>query len=332
MNATKNDTVQHRTHHIGVVTDWSDSTGPAERHMTRMIDVFEEHRSLLFGIAYRMLGRVADAEDMVQETFLRWRDQDAAEITSVKAWLIATITRLSIDQLRSARRQREEYVGVWLPEPLITAGDEPSPANVAEVSDSLGLAFLHLLEELEPVERAVFILREAFDYDYAQIAGIVEKSEANCRQLFSRAKAHLAQHDAPDATPTARAEEIVQRFLSACATGDLQSFLSVLTDDVVLFTDGGGKMKSARRPIRSADHVSRFFIGLRERAFAGSEIRFVRVNGEVGLVARRTSGRVDVTAFTFSGDRINAIYVVSNPEKLRNLVQAGCERLEELGG
>jgi RNA polymerase sigma-70 factor, ECF subfamily len=294
-----------------------------------MSEVFNKHRSLLFGIAYRMLGRVADAEDMVQETFLRWQKQDTAGVKSAKAWLIATITRLSIDQLRSARRQREEYVGVWLPEPLVEADGTASPANKAAVADSLGLAFMHLLEDLSPLERAVFILREAFDYDYAEIARIVEKSEANCRQLFSRAKSHLAQREVVEEPTDAKAEQIVQQFLAACATGDLQSFLAVLTDDVVLYSDGGGKMKAARRPIRSADHVARFFIGLRERAFLGTQIQFVRVNGEIGLVARRMSGRVDVSAFAFSGGRIKAIYIVSNPDKLRGLIEAGQARLQD---
>ncbi|MGC4071217.1 MAG: sigma-70 family RNA polymerase sigma factor [Nibricoccus sp.] len=161
-----------------------------------MTAIFEEHRSLLFGIAYRMLGSRADAEDMVQEAFIRWQKQDAAAIESAKAWLISTVTRLSIDQLRSARRQREEYVGVWLPEPIVGADEHvASPVKMAALSDSLGLAFMHLMEDLAPIERAVFMLREAFDYDYSEIAKIVEKSEANCRQLFSRAKSHLAQRE-----------------------------------------------------------------------------------------------------------------------------------------
>jgi RNA polymerase sigma-70 factor (ECF subfamily) len=297
-----------------------------------MIDAFNSHRSLLFGIAYRMLGHVADAEDMVQETFVRWRRQDATEIKSAKAWLIATITRLSIDQLRSARRQREEYVGVWLPEPLVDSSDTPSPVSTAELADSLSLAFLHLLEQLAPVERAVFILREVFDYNYVEIARIVEKSEANCRQMFSRAKNQLGQREARTETSDAKAEEIVQRFLSACATGDLKSFLAVLTDDVVLYTDGGAKMRAARRPIQGANRVSRFFIGLRERALVGYETQFVRVNGETGIVATRASGRVDVSAFTFSDNRIKGIYVVSNPDKLRRLLKAGLARLGRTEG
>ncbi|HYP15817.1 MAG TPA: RNA polymerase sigma factor SigJ, partial [Opitutus sp.] len=215
-----------------------------------MSDVFQDHRPLLFSIAYRMLGSVADAEDMVQETFLRWRTQDAATIDSPKAWLISTITRLSIDQLRSARRQRESYVGVWLPEPLVGADDSArSPDKLAALADSLGLAFMHLMEDLAPVERAVFMLREAFDYDYAEIAKIVEKSEANCRQFYSRAKRHLAQREMREEPASEKAERVVQQFLQACVSGDMRSFLAVLTDDAVMYSDGGGKVRAALKPI-----------------------------------------------------------------------------------
>lgn len=286
-----------------------------------MSDIFEEHRSLLFGIAYRMLGSRADAEDMVQEAFLRWQKQDAAEIESVKAWLISAVTRLSIDQLRSARRKREEYVGIWLPEPIVGADESAaSPVKVAALSDSLGLAFLHLMEDLAPIERAVFMLREAFDYDYAEIAKIVEKSEANCRQLFSRAKQHLAQRELKEEPAGEKAERVVQQFLEACATGDMQSFLAVLTEDAVLYSDGGGKVRAALKPIVSAEFIGRFYMGIRRKGFAGGLVEIVRVNGKVGAILRRTDGRVSVTAFAFEGDRIKSVYMVSNPDKLRGLM------------
>lgn len=286
-----------------------------------MSGIFEEHRSLLLGIAYRMLGSRADAEDMVQETFLRWRKQDAASIESAKAWLISTVTRLSIDQLRSARRRREEYVGVWLPEPIVGADDDAaSPAKVAALTDSLGLAFLHLMEDLAPIERAVFMLREAFDYDYREIAKIVEKSEANCRQLFSRAKTHLAQREWKEEPAGAQAERVVQQFLEACATGDMESFLAVLTEDAVLYSDGGGKVRAALKPIYSAEFIGRFYIGIRRRSMEGARVEIVRVNGKIGAIVRRRDGRVLVEAFAFEGDRIKAVYLVSNPDKLRGLV------------
>ena len=288
-----------------------------------MSDVFEEHRRLLFGIAYRMLGCVADAEDMVQETFLRWQKQDAAKIDAAKAWLISTITRLSIDQLRSARRQREEYVGVWLPEPIVGADDgAASPVKVAALTDSLGLAFMHLLEDLAPLERAVFMLREAFDYDYSEIARIVEKSEANCRQLFSRAKGHLAQRELKEEPAGEKAERVVRQFLEACATGDMQSFLAVLTEDAVLYSDGGGKVRAALKPIHSAEFIGRFYMGIRKKALAGAQVEIVRVNGKIGAIVRRADGREMVTAFAFDGDRIKSVYLVSNPDKLRGLLAA----------
>jgi RNA polymerase sigma-70 factor, ECF subfamily len=292
-----------------------------------MSDVFQEHRPLLFGVAYRMLGAVADAEDMVQETFLRWQKQDMAKVDSAKAWLIATITRLSIDQLRSARRKREEYVGIWLPEPLVAESDEASPAKVAALTDSLGLAFMHLLEELNPVERAVFLLREIFDYDYADIAAIVEKNEANCRQLFSRAKHHLGQRELREEPAGEKAERVVRQFLEACASGDMTSFLAVLTDDAVLYSDGGGKVKSALKPIFSAEFIGRFYMGIRKRALAGARVSIVRVNGKVGAVTHRLDGRVHVSAFAFEGDRIKAVYLINNPEKLGSLARSGMKQI-----
>lgn len=288
-----------------------------------MPDAFQEHRPLLFSIAYRMLGSVADAEDMVQETFLRWQKQDAAGLKSAKAWLVSTVTRLSIDQLRSARRRREEYVGVWLPEPLVGADEgAASPAKQAALTDSLGLAFMHLLEDLAPLERAVFMLREAFDYDYAEIAKIVEKSEANCRQLFSRAKSHLAQRELGDEPAGEKAERVVQQFLQACATGDMQSFLTVLTDDAVMYSDGGGKVRSALKPIRSAEFIGRLFMGIRRRSLAKARVEIVRVNGQVGAIFRLVNGNAIVAAFAFRGERIQTVYWVSNPDKLRGLMPA----------
>lgn len=288
-----------------------------------MNDDFNGYRNLLFAVAYRMLGSVAEAEDMVQETYLRWQRQAGEEIVTPRAWLVATITRLCIDELRSARKRREEYVGPWLPEPIVDSG-VPAPDATAELADSLGVAFLLMLEQLAPVERAVFLLREAFDYDYAEIARIVDKSEANCRQMVSRAKTNLARGDAMSARPTPQTEEIVQRFLAATATGKLEDLLAVLTDDAVLYTDGGGRVRSALRPIESANHVGRFFLGVRDRGLAGAIVKRVRVNGDVGLLMRRADGIVSVTSFAFAGDRIRAIYSVSNPEKLRHI------RFEEL--
>ena len=281
----------------------------------RDVDRFEAARPRLQAIAYRLLGTTGDAEDAVQETFLRWQRHDAMTIEVPKAWLVATITRLAIDQLRSARRRREDYVGVWLPEPIV---DEtaPAPDARAALADSLGVAFLFLLETLGPTERAVFLLREVFAYDYEAIAEIVGKSEANCRQLMSRAKRQLAQREPAPSTPMREAEELVRRFLAACTTGQVGELLAVLAEDAVLYSDGGGRVRAAIRPIMGAQRISRFYAGLHERAFAGAQVELAKVNGEVGGVMRGRDGKVSVMAFAVQGNRIRAVYVVMNPEKL----------------
>jgi RNA polymerase sigma-70 factor (ECF subfamily) len=286
-----------------------------------VIEDFTTHRPLLFGIAYRMLGRVAEADDMVQETWLRWQRQDRAGIDSPRAWLVSAITRLCIDQLRSARRQREEYYGVWLPEPLVD-GAAPSPGDAAALADSLTMAFMLMLETLSPVERAVFLLREVFDYDYADIARIVDKTEANCRQIVRRAKAQLPSAGlaaAPSSPPTAQAQRVVQQFLNATATGDVGDLIALLTADATLYTDGGGLVASAGRPITTADRVSRFFVGIRRRASAPLTFRMAQVNGRLGALMHAGNQLDRAVSFEFEGDRIRAIYIVRNPEKLRHL-------------
>lgn len=284
------------------------------------MDHFTPHRALLFGIAYRMLSSVAEAEDLVQETYLRWQKQDPTAIESPKAWLVATITRLGIDHLRSARHRREEYVGVWLPEPIVDA-TVPAPDESAALADSLGMAFLLMLEELEPTERAVFLLREAFDYDYAEIARIVGKSEPACRKIVSRAKASFAQGARPDPVPSPQAEQVVQRFMAARESGNVSELLAVLTDNAVLYADGGGLVRSVLRPIVTAERISRFFAGVRKKAGNAATPKpiFTSVNGEIGVLSQRPDGHWTVNAFAFEGDRIRAIYTISNPDKLRHL-------------
>lgn len=281
-------------------------------------DDFVAHRGRLFGIAYRMLGSVTEAEDAVQETYVRWRRQDAATVNEPRAWLVAAITRWCIDQLRSARRRREEYVGVWLPEPLVDPVTTP-PDEAAATSDSLSMAFLMMLETLDPVERAVFLLREAFDYDYATIAAIVKKSEANCRQMLSRAKSRLRREREPRTIGTRQTEAIVERFMAACLSGDVRELLAVLSADAVLYADGGGRVRSVLRPILTADRISRFYRGIYERALAGGEATLVRVNGEIGACLRQRNGNVSVMAFALDGERIQTIYAVNNPDKLQRV-------------
>ena len=296
-----------------------------------VIEQFTAHRELLFGIAYRMLGRVAEADDMVQETWLRWQRQDAASIESPRAWLISTITRLCIDQLRSAQRTREQYYGVWLPEPLVQSPDR-SPADSAALADSLTMAFMLMLETLTPVERAVFLLREVFDYDYAEIAGIVGKSEANCRQIVRRAKSSLPQKPASATPPSEQAQRVVRQFLNATATGEVGELLALLADDATLYTDGGGVVLAAGRPIRSADHISRFFVGIRQRAAEDLAFHFTPINGRAGALVM-TGGRIDrAVSFEIESDRITNIYLVRNPEKLRHLCTPPFPSKPAMGG
>lgn len=276
----------------------------------------ESHRPRLFHIAYRMLGRVTEAEDMVQETLLRWHRSPHTEIREPQAWLSATITRLCIDQLRLARRQREEYVGVWLPEPLLETPPY-DPASEAVLADSLSMAFMLMLEELDPVDRAVFLLREAFGYDYAGIADIVEKSEANCRQIVARAKAHLARPSGPPPTATEEAERLVHEFVEATRTGDLADLISRLTDDAVLYSDGGGKVRAALLPIIGPDRIARMFIGLRRFHTDGPPpARFVRINGSPGVITLGSDGHPSAMTFALEQGKVKAIYVVRNPDKL----------------
>jgi RNA polymerase sigma-70 factor (ECF subfamily) len=282
-----------------------------------VIEAFNEHRQLLFGIAYRMLGQVSEAEDAVQEVWLRWQRQDGARIESPRAWLVAATTRLCIDQLRLARRQREEYYGVWLPEPLMETAAPPDPV---ELADSLSMAFMRMLEALGPVERAAFLLREVFDYDYAAVAEIVGRSEANCRQIVRRAKAHLdVPPTEPAPAPDDRAREVVEKFLAATTTGEIDALLEMLMDEATVYNDGGGKVRAAGLPIRTADRVSRFLVGIQRKLPADLRYRFVRINGRPGTLLLSQGRVLAALAFELSGERVQAIYGIWNPDKLRHL-------------
>ncbi|HEU5079482.1 MAG TPA: RNA polymerase sigma-70 factor [Opitutaceae bacterium] len=286
-----------------------------------MIDNFTEHRSLLFGLAYRMLGRVAEAEDMVQETWLRWQKQDSQSIDSPRAWLTTTLTRLCIDHLRSAAHQREHYYGVWLPEPFVESL-AAAPSESAELADSLSMAFMLMLEKLSPVERAVFLLRQVFDLDYAEIAAIVGKSEANCRQIVSRAKSQLLRGERPAETPpTEVAQRLAEKFLTAARSGDLSDLMALLKDDATMYTDGGGVVSSAGRPIATADRIARFFIGIRRKSPGRKEHFPALVNGRVGAL-EYVNGVLDrAISFDFENEKIARLYIVRNPEKLRHLAR-----------
>jgi RNA polymerase sigma-70 factor (ECF subfamily) len=283
------------------------------------IEMFEEHRDLLFSIAYRMLGSVADAEDLVQDTFLHWQEAELESVQSPRAFLSTIVTRLCINQLRSARARREQYVGPWLPEPLLTSRSADREADAVR-AESLSMAFLVLLENLSPIERSVFLLREVFDYDYPEIARIVDKSEVNCRQMLRRARQHIAaRRPRFDASPEQR-EQLTEHFLKVSGSGDLQELLGLLADDVALWSDGGGKALAALRPITGADRVARFMLGsVRKFVPADREIRIAEVNGQPGIINYVNGRPLSVLVLDFVEGRIQTVYVITNPEKLAGL-------------
>jgi RNA polymerase sigma-70 factor (ECF subfamily) len=296
-----------------------------ERHQAHVDDVGElsqELRPLLFSIAYRMLGGVAEAEDVVQEAFLRWHRALASgtEVESPKAYLATVTTRLSIDHLRTARARRESYVGPWLPEPLVTES-EADVAQHAEMADSLSMAFLVLLETLSPVERAVFLLREVFEYGYDEIAQIVEKSEANCRQILARARHRVEASTPRFETSRSQRDELARRFFAACEQGDMDGLLDLLTADVVFVGDGGGKGQGLREPASGRERVARLLLGLFVRGAAlGASIRPVQVNGQPGAISLDAEGRVvNAFALDIADGRVQAIRSVVNPDKLGHL-------------
>lgn len=280
---------------------------------------FDEHHRLLFSIAYRMLGTRADAEDMVQETFLRWQKASDTEIRDPRAFLVTVITRLCINQLQSARVKREQYFGQWLPEPLPT-GASPEAIPMTGIDGSLSMAFLMLLERLTPMERAVFLLREVFEYQYAEIARTLGQSEANCRQILRRAKQHIAKDRPRFVVSREQQEKLLQQFLETSAQGDMQGLLALLSEDVVLYTDGGGKATAVPNPIYGAERVGRFFFGAREKLMPKEFVRcLTEINGQPAVVAYHQGRAVGVLTMDVAKGRIRNIYIVRNPDKLRKI-------------
>jgi RNA polymerase sigma-70 factor, ECF subfamily len=277
---------------------------------------FLEYRSLLFAIAYRMLGVVADAEDAVQETYLRWRRAAGSgnEIRSPKAWLTTTISRVCLDHLGSARVKREQYIGPWLPEPL--TGAVPDVADTVADFDSLSLAFLVLLESLSPKERAVFLLHDVFGYDFASIGEIVGESDAYCRQLAKRARAHMAERRPRFTADHAQRERLTADFLRAVSEGDMPALIETLTDDVTVFSDGGGKVNAARKPVVGREKVALFLTNIVRLAPAGTSFRIEPINGEPGIVTLIDGAVRNVVTFDFADSAISAVYIVVNPDKL----------------
>jgi RNA polymerase sigma-70 factor, ECF subfamily len=280
---------------------------------------FDQYRSLLFSIAYRMLGSVADAEDMLQETFLRWQQSAEDKIRSPRAFLVTIVSRLCINHLQSARVQREEYVGQWLPEPIVT--DQGSdPFGIVKVDESLSMAFLVLLERLTPMERAVFLLREIFEYEYSEVAAVLGQSEVNCRQILRRARQHVSTMRPRFEVSERKQNDLLQRFLEAVGNGDMEGVVALLAKDVVLHSDGGGKAVAVPNAVRGAGNVARGILGSLKRLVPKNLVRrLARINGEPGLVNYFNGKPHSVLTVDVIGERIQTIYILTNPEKLAHL-------------
>ena len=283
------------------------------------LQAFDQHRSLLFAIAYRMLGSSADAEDILQETFIRWQQITEFEVESPRALLVTILTRLAINHLQSARVKREEYLGNWLPEPLVTASHQ-NPSLALELDESLSLAFLLLLERLTPTERAILLLREVFDYEYSEIARILEQSESNCRQILRRARQHIKEDRARFDTTQAQREELLRRFTEASSHGNLAGLVALLSKEAVFYSDGGGKAPALPRPIYGSDNVARGVLeGLRRLVPKNLVRRFAEINGQPGIVSFLDGRPFSVFTLDVVDGLISCIYVVTNPEKLRRI-------------
>jgi RNA polymerase sigma-70 factor (ECF subfamily) len=294
----------------------TDKMLPDDPEIPLRLATFDQYRSLLFSVAYRMLGGVADAEDMLQETFIRWQQAPDEEIRSPRAFLITIISRLCINYLQSARVQREEYVGQWLPEPIIT-GSGSDPLEIIRVDESLSMAFLVVLERLTAVERAVFLLREVFEYEYSEIATVLSQSEANCRQILSRAKRHVRAIRPRFKTSSQKKSHLLERFLKATSDGDMEGLVTLLSSDVVLHSDGGGKAIAVPNRIRGADNVARgIFSGLQKIVPTNLVRRVMEINGEPGVVSYLEGKPHSVLTLASGEGRIHAIFILTNPEKV----------------
>ncbi len=291
---------------------------------------FEPHRRRLLGLAYRMLGSMAEAEDAVQEAYLRWHDADRARVDEPKAFLMTTTTRICLDVLKSARVRREEYVGPWLPDP-VTDTAALAPDAQTELAEDLSVALLLALERLSPLERAAFLLHDVFDYSFAQVADALGRNEAACRQLAARARTHVREVRPAGAIPPRAASSavdakhaaLVSAFISASRSGDVDALMRMLASDAKIVTDGGGKVAAALNVIEGADRVAAFVSGAVRKGWTDDlSVRFDTLNGLPGLLVSGPGGLVQTTAFEIEEGLIKAIYVVRNPDKLRHLASS----------
>ena len=278
------------------------------------IETFESYRPLLFSIAYRMLGSAMDAEDIVQETYLRYQNANKQDIQSPKAYLATITTRLCLDYLKSVKTQREDYIGTWLPEPICT---DTSPSQIVGNRESITIAFLVLLESLSPIERAIFLLREVFDYSYAEIASVVGKREDNCRQYYQRARQFIIERRPRFEPSSATQEKLVESFLQALTTGDVVTLKDLLAEDVELYGDGGGKARAIRHPIVGRDGVVRFLVtGIYRQLPPDIIMGIVNVNVIPAIYFWQQNRLLCLMTFSMSTSRIEAIHNILNPDKL----------------
>ncbi len=288
--------------------------------MTPADEVFAACRRRLLGVAYGMLGAVEEAEDVVQDAWLRWRDADTDAVRNAEAFLVTVTTRLAIDRLRSARVRRETYVGPWLPEPLLAAPDaRVDPAQAVVEAEDLSLALLVAMERLNPVERAVLVLRDVFDLEYGEIADAVAKTPANCRQVARRARERVGEPVRRFPVAPEEEERVLAAFLQAATTGDLEGLTAVLAADAILYSDGGGVVPSARKPIYGASKAARFLIGVQRKIDFEPVISFVRVNGDPGVRVDGPDGLVSVMALEIADGLVANVRIVNNPHKLAHL-------------
>jgi RNA polymerase sigma-70 factor (ECF subfamily) len=301
--------------------------------MSNPAATFEPYRRRLLGLAYRMLASMADAEDAVQEAYLRWHGADRDKVSDPRAFLMTTTTRICLDMLTSARARHEEYVGPWLPEPVVDTA-ALAPDSRTELAEDLSVALLLTLDRLSPLERAAFLLHDVFDFSFSEVATALQRSDAACRQLAARARAHVRAVRPRGATAPPRSDEIdatharlMSAFLAATSSGDLDALTQLLASDVRVVTDGGGKTRASLDVIDGADRAARFLVDVtRKRPGAwwrdDFTLRFATINGLPGVIVDAPEGPVQTAAFEIEGDVIRALYVVRNPDKLRHLATA----------
>tara|TARA_R110000868_G_scaffold42158_4_gene142996 strand:+ start:827 stop:1756 length:930 start_codon:yes stop_codon:yes gene_type:complete len=281
--------------------------------------IFARHRARVFGMAYRLTGTVSDAEDVVQETWLRWNKADVDAIVSPEAWLTTVASRLGLDHLRRLKSRRETYVGPWLPEPLVAAATgqtQPTPEDTLALSDDISMALLHMLERLAPEERTAFLLHEAFDYDYGELASLLGKSEAACRQIVSRARRRISDTRPRFNTSVSEHARLAEAFALALSSEDPDALIACLKPDAVLLSDGGGKAAAALNPIFSADHIMRFFFGIAKKFQMPFSPLPITVNGQPGFALTHKGELHSLISMNIEDGQISTIYIMRNPDKI----------------